>query len=83
MILLATLANLIPYLFSAIAEAVWLWRVQKLVWPTHLGLVFRSLLTFALVAGAIIGTGWSTIGSGLILLGVGLPVYGCLLWKKK
>lgn len=83
MILLATLANLIPYLFSAIAEMVWLWRAQKLAWPNHLGLIFRSLLTFSLVAGAIIGTGWQTIGSGLILLGAGLPIYGWLIWKKK
>lgn len=83
MILLATLANLIPYLFSAIAEMVWLWRAQNLAWPNHLGLIFRSLLTFSLVAGAIIGTGWQTIGSGLILLGAGLPIYGWLIWKKK
>lgn len=83
MILLATLANLIPYLFSSIAEAVWLWRAQRLAWPAHLGLVFRSLLTFALVAGAIMGTGWQTIGSGLILLGAGLPIYGWLIWKQR
>lgn len=83
MILLATLANLIPYLFSSIAEAVWLWRAQRLTWPAHLGLVLRSLLTFALVAGAIMGTGWQTIGSGLILLGAGLPIYGWLIWKQR
>lgn len=82
MILLATLANLIPYLFSAIAEMVWLWRAQKLNWKLHTGLIFRSLLTFVLVTGAIIGTGWNTIGSGLILLGAGLPIYGWLVWKK-
>ena len=38
------------------------------------------MLTFSLVLGAIIGTGWVTIGSGLILLVLGIPVY---VWLKR
>lgn len=80
MILLATLANLIPYLFSAVAELGCLWREGNLSWRVHWLLALRSVLTFGLVLAAIIGTGWVTIGSGLILLVLGIPVY---VWLKR
>lgn len=75
MILLATLANLIPYLFSAVAELGCLWGEGRLRWRAHWLLGLRSMVTSSLVLAAIIGTGWATIGSGLILLVLGIPVY--------
>ena len=83
MILLATLANLIPYVFSALAEWVWLLRQGQFRWALHWGLTIRSGLTFAFAMAAILGTGWHTIRSGLILLVLGMPVYWWLKGNEK
>jgi len=83
MILLATLANLIPYVFSALAEWVWLLRQGQFRWALHWGLTIRSVLTFAFAMAAILGTGWHTIRSGLILLVLGMPVYWWLKGNEK
>lgn len=80
MILLATLANLIPYLFSAVAEWSCLYREHRWRWAQHWPLALRSFCTFTLVFLAIVGTGWTTIGSGFLLLVLGLPIY---FWVKK
>ena len=82
MILLATLANLIPYVFSALAEWIWLWRQGRFEWRLHWSLALRSVLTFAFATAAIVGTGWNTIGSGMVLLVLGMPVFAWLKWRK-
>lgn len=72
MILLSTLAVLIPYAFSAVAE---LGIRKKQHQTSGAKRWILSLATLVFAIAAIIGSGWASIKYGLILYLLGLPIY--------
>lgn len=72
MILLSTLAVLIPYLLSALAE-ISIRSKQGLPISKKLWFLTSGSLVFS--GAAIVGTGWISIGYGSILYLVGIPFY--------
>jgi APA family basic amino acid/polyamine antiporter len=80
-ILLATLTTLVPYAFSAAAQA-WLWLVEPesfkgkhLVRDTVV-----AVLAFAYSVWAIAGAGDDIVTKGFVLLLCGIPVYVGMRW---
>ena len=82
-ILLATLTTLVPYAFSAAAQA-WLWLVEGEEFnPKHLIRdVVVATLAFAFVYSvwAIAGAGDDIVTKGFVLLLAGIPVYIGMRW---
>ena len=78
-ILLATLAALLPYLLCALARMAIAIKTQQ---PLSALQILVCLLGAAFAIWAIVGTGWETIYKGGILLIVGLPVYGWVKWRN-
>lgn len=84
-ILLATLTTLVPYAFSAAAQA-WLWLVEGETFkPLHL---VRDLVVATLAFGysvwAIAGAGDDIVTKGFVLLLAGIPVYiGMRWWERR
>jgi len=83
-ILLATLTTLVPYAYSAAAQA-YLWLVErenfqprKLVRDTVI-----ALLAFAYSVWAISGAGDDVVTKGFVLLLAGIPVYVGMRWWQK
>lgn len=81
-ILLATLATLVPYVFSMLAFVVM--RLRDRARPR--GGRFVSAMAVALLAlgyslWAIAGTGWETLFWGSVLLLAGVPVYAWIAWR--
>lgn len=83
-ILLATLTTLVPYAYSAAAQA-YLWLVErerfqprKLVRDTVI-----ALLAFAYSVWAIAGAGDDIVTKGFILMLAGVPVYVAMRWWQK
>ena len=84
-ILLATLTTLVPYAFSAAAQA-WLWLVERETFrPLHLVRdVVIATLAFAYSVWAIAGAGDDIVTKGFILLLAGIPVYiGMRWWERR
>ena len=84
-ILLATLTTLVPYAFSAAAQA-WLWLVEREKFnPKHLVRdVVIAALAFAYSVWAIAGAGDDIVTKGFVLLLAGIPVYiGMRWWQKR
>jgi len=84
-ILLATLTTLVPYAFSAAAQA-WLWLVEGEEFkPKHLVRdVIVATLAFAYSVWAIAGAGDDIVTKGFVLLLAGIPVYiGMRWWQKR
>ncbi len=84
-ILLATLTTLVPYSFSAAAQA-WLWLVERETFqPLHLVRdVVVAALAFAYSVWAIAGAGDDIVTKGFILLLAGIPVYiGMRWWDRR
>jgi APA family basic amino acid/polyamine antiporter len=84
-ILLATLTTLVPYAFSAAAQA-WLWLVEPETFkPLHLVRdVVIATLAFAYSVWAIAGAGDDIVTKGFILLLAGIPVYiGMRWWERR
>jgi APA family basic amino acid/polyamine antiporter len=84
-ILLATLTTLVPYAFSAAAQA-WLWLVERETFrPLHLVRdVVIAALAFAYSVWAIAGAGDDIVTKGFILLLAGIPVYiGMRWWEQR
>lgn len=80
MILLSTLAVLIPYVFCAVAELNIRLKQKQSIKMNHWILALGTLLfTFA----AIVGSGWPSVKYGLILYIIGLPIYFWVVKKKK
>jgi basic amino acid/polyamine antiporter, APA family len=83
MILLATLATLIPYAYSAAAHLM-------LAAKGHLPVTGRrlvaevgvGLVAFAYAVWTIGGSGYKTIAWGYLLLLAGIPVYVWMLWRR-
>ena len=80
-ILLATLTTLVPYAFSAAAQA-WLWLVEPESFkPLHLVRdVVIATLAFAYSVWAIAGAGDDIVTKGFVLLLAGIPVYVGMRW---
>ena len=82
MILLATLATLIPYAYSAAAHLLSLAighpQVSGKRLLTEAGL---GLLAFAYAAWTIGGSGYKTVTWGFLLLLAGIPVYVGMKWR--
>jgi len=82
-ILLATFATLIPYLYSAIAEIVLLKRMARKLTKkayTQMGIaIFAGLFSF----WAIMSSGKNTIFYGVILLLSSVPLYAWHVKKRK
>jgi len=80
-ILLATLTTLVPYAFSAAAQA-WLWLVEGEEFnPKHLIRdVVVATLAFAYSVWAIAGAGEDIVTKGFVLLLCGIPVYVAMRW---
>jgi basic amino acid/polyamine antiporter, APA family len=80
-ILLATLTTLVPYAFSAAAQA-WLWLVEDETFnPKHLIRdVVIATLAFAYSVWAIAGAGDDIVTKGFVLLLCGIPVYVGMRW---
>lgn len=82
MILLATLATLIPYAYAAVAELMLIagdraaFGAKKVV-----GDVVVALVAFAYAAWTIGGSGYQTIAWGFLLLLAGMPVYVWMKWR--
>jgi APA family basic amino acid/polyamine antiporter len=83
-ILLATLTTLVPYAFSAAAQA-WLWLVEPesfqakhLVRDTTV-----AVLAFAYSVWAIAGAGDDIVTKGFVLLLCGIPVYVGMRWWER
>jgi APA family basic amino acid/polyamine antiporter len=83
-ILLATLTTLIPYAYSAAAQA-YLWLVERdqfqpkrLVRDTVV-----ALLAFAYSVWAIAGAGDDIVTKGFVLMLAGVPVYVGMRWWQK
>ena len=77
-ILLATLACLVPYLLSALAEMVVTLRERPsghALAPLHLAVAAAA---FLYAVWAIVGAGREVVGWGLLLLAGGVPVYGLM-----
>ena len=84
-ILLATLTTLVPYAFSAAAQA-WLWLVEPDEFnPKHLVRdVVVAALAFAYSVWAIAGAGDDIVTKGFVLLLAGIPVYiGMRWWQQR
>ena len=80
-ILLATLTTLVPYAFSAAAQA-YLWLVEGEPFdPKHLVRdVVVAALAFAYCVWAIAGAGQDIVTKGFVLLLAGIPVYVGMRW---
>lgn len=76
-ILLATLATLVPYLYSSLAELKFLYRERNI--KKFIGKTIAALLAFAYSAWAVYGLGFETIVWGVIFLSSGIPIYR---WMK-
>jgi APA family basic amino acid/polyamine antiporter len=83
-ILLATLTTLVPYAFSAAAQA-WLWLVERETFqPLHLVRdVVIATLAFAYSLWAIAGAGDDIVTKGFVLLLAGIPVYVAMRWWER
>jgi basic amino acid/polyamine antiporter, APA family len=83
-ILLATLTTLVPYAFSAAAQA-WLWLVEGETFnPKHLVRdVVVATLAFAYSVWAIAGAGEDVVTKGFVLLLCGIPVYVGMRWWER
>jgi APA family basic amino acid/polyamine antiporter len=80
-ILLATLATLVPYVFSATSELVIFVRERESFSGQRLaGASVIAVLALAYSLWAIVGTGAETVFWGFILLLAGFPVY---LWQRR
>jgi len=82
-ILLATLASLIPYLFCAIAELLLLVKNPEKFEAKRLkSVAVLATLGFVYAFWAIIGSGQATLSYGMLLFLSGIPLYVWLQYKK-
>ena len=79
MVLLTTVAVLVPYLFSAASYGVIL--LQNKYWQREsLSKVILAAIAFAFSLWAIVGSGQETVYWGFIAILAGIPFY---IWMKR
>lgn len=79
LILIGTLAVLIPYLFSAAAYGIMI--VQNKFWRRdHISQLMIALLAFLFSLWAVVGSGQETVYWGIIAILAGIPFY---VWMKR
>jgi len=83
-ILLATLTTLVPYAFSAAAQA-YLYVTEPELFERKLFVrdMLVATLAFAYSVWAITGSGKDIIAKGFVLLLAGIPVYVYMGWRKR
>lgn len=81
MILLSTLATLVPFSFSVASYGILLAR-EKNIRPSH-GRMMVAAVAFVFSICAIIGSGEETVYWGFILLMAGVPLYVLMKWQNK
>ena len=82
-ILLATLTTLVPYAFSAAAQAHLYLTQRHLFDPKNFGRdLFIATLAFVYSVWAITGSGKDIIAKGFVLLLAGIPVYTLVRWRE-
>jgi APA family basic amino acid/polyamine antiporter len=76
-ILLSTLATLVPYLFSTLAQLkfIYLTRDNKKL----IKLLFITILAFLYSVWAVIGLGVYTIFWGVVFISTGIPIF---VWMR-
>ncbi len=81
-ILLATLASLIPYLFTAMAELlIFIKDREKFNGKRLLGSSIIAILASAYALWTIIGSGEDTVFYGTLLLFSSIPIYVWMKWR--
>jgi APA family basic amino acid/polyamine antiporter len=82
-ILLATLTTLVPYAFSAAAQAhLYLTERHLFEVKNFLRDLFIAALAFVYSVWAITGSGKDIIAKGFVLLLAGIPVYTFVRWRE-
>lgn len=83
LILLATLATLMPYIFSTVTSAILELRERARAGGTGRGLgrLVVAALAFAYSLIAIAGAGRDAVYWGFLLLVAGLPLYAIMRWR--
>ena len=83
-ILLATLTTLVPYAYSAAAQA-YLWVTERESFsPRHFVRdIAIAALAFAYSVWAIAGSGQEIIAKGFVLLLAGIPIYVAMRWWQQ
>jgi len=79
-ILLATLATLIPYLLSTLAQLKFILRTGNV--RSSVKLIIVSALAFLYSAWAVIGLGTYTIFWGIVLIATGIPIFIRMRMRK-
>ena len=83
LILLATLATLVPYVFSSMTELlIVLRRNGATPRPGLAGRLAVAVVAFAYSFWAVAGSGRATVYWGFLLLVAGLPVYVAMTWRR-
>ncbi len=84
LILLATLATLVPYVFSSMTELLVILRQRaKRGVARALGPATVTVIAFAYSLWAVAGAGRDAVYWGFLLLIAGLPVYVAMTWRMK
>ena len=76
-ILLATLATLVPYLISTLAQLKFLFRAKDRAGVIRLGIIAAAAFLYSV--WAVIGLGAYTIFWGIVLIATGIPVF---IWMR-
>jgi len=83
-ILLATLASLIPYFFTTMAELIIFMKFpQEFSGKRILGSVIIAILAGAYAFWTIIGSGQETVFYGTLLFFSSIPIYAWMKWRAK
>jgi APA family basic amino acid/polyamine antiporter len=83
-ILLATLVTLVPYAFSAAAEAhLMITDRTAFVGRRFLRDIAVAALAFAYAVWTMVGSGMEIIGQGFVLWMLGVPVFIWMRWTKR
>ena len=85
LILLATLATLVPYLFSSMTGLIMALRerfgADGSGGSAPVGRMAVSVLAFGFSLWAVVGAGYETVFWGFLLLVAGIPVYVAMRWR--
>lgn len=82
-ILLATMASLLPYLLTSMAELlITLKEKMPITHPQIFKLIILSVLTFAYTYWAIAGTGMEIVFYGCLLFFSSVPIYVWMKWRN-